>query len=52
MIKPHQQFTQKYGLNFPLLADTEKDDQSLRCRWWRLYKRVTYVIDGNGKNHR
>ena len=46
----HQAFTEKYGLNFPLLADT---DQSLIKAYdvegGGYAKRVTYVIDGNGK---
>ncbi|MBF2067662.1 MAG: peroxiredoxin [Calothrix sp. C42_A2020_038] len=46
----HQAFTQKYNLNFPLLADT---DQSLIKAYdvdgGGYAKRVTYVIDGNGK---
>lgn len=46
----HQAFTQKYNLNFPLLADT---NQSLIKAYdvdgGGYAKRVTYVIDGNGK---
>ena len=46
----HQAFTEKYGLNFPLLADT---DQSLIKAYdvegGGYAKRVTYVIDGDGK---
>ncbi|WP_026732969.1 peroxiredoxin [Fischerella sp. PCC 9605] len=46
----HQAFTQKYNLNFPLLADT---DQTLIKAYdvdgGGYAKRVTYVIDGNGK---
>ncbi|NMG21243.1 peroxiredoxin [Brasilonema bromeliae] len=46
----HQAFTQKYNLNFPLLADT---DHSLIKAYdvdgGGYAKRVTYVIDGNGK---
>ncbi|GAB1539008.1 peroxiredoxin [Scytonema sp. NUACC21] len=46
----HQAFTQKYNLNFPLLADT---DQTLTKAYdvdgGGYSKRVTYVIDGNGK---
>jgi thioredoxin-dependent peroxiredoxin len=46
----HQAFTQKYNLNFPLLADT---DHSLINAYdvdgGGYAKRVTYVIDGNGK---
>jgi peroxiredoxin Q/BCP len=46
----HQAFTAKYNLNFPLLADT---DHSLIKAYdvdgGGYAKRVTYVIDGNGK---
>jgi peroxiredoxin Q/BCP len=46
----HQQFTQKYGLNFPLLADTEKAMiKAYDVDGGGYAKRVTYVIDGNGK---
>ncbi|MCF4970457.1 peroxiredoxin [Nostoc sp. CMAA1605] len=46
----HQAFTQKYNLNFPLLADT---NQSLIKAYdvdgGGYAKRVTYVIDAQGK---
>lgn len=46
----HQQFTQKYNLPFPLLADT---DQTLIKAYdvdgGGYAKRVTYVIGSNGK---
>ena len=46
----HQAFTQKYDLNFPLLADTEKAMiKSYDVDGGGYAKRVTYVIDGNGK---
>jgi peroxiredoxin Q/BCP len=46
----HQQFTQKYNLNFPLLADTDKNlIQAYDVDGGGYAKRVTYVIDGNGK---
>jgi peroxiredoxin Q/BCP len=46
----HQQFTQKYNLNFPLLADTEqKLIKAYDVDGGGYAKRVTYVIDGNGK---
>ncbi len=46
----HQQFTQKYNLNFPLLADTEKTlIKAYDVDGGGYAKRVTYVIDGNGK---
>lgn len=46
----HQAFTQKYDLNFPLLADTEKAMiKAYDVDGGGYAKRVTYVIDGNGK---
>jgi peroxiredoxin Q/BCP len=46
----HQQFTEKYGLNFPLLADTEQTlVKAYDVDGGGYAKRVTYVIDGNGK---
>ena len=46
----HQQFTQKYNLSFPLLADTEKVMiKAYDVDGGGYAKRVTYVIDGNGK---
>lgn len=46
----HQAFTQKYNLNFPLLADTDKTlIKSYDVDGGGYAKRVTYVIDGNGK---
>ena len=46
----HQKFTQKYDLNFPLLADTEKTlVKAYDVDGGGYAKRVTYVIDGNGK---
>lgn len=46
----HQQFTQKYNLNFPLLADTQKTMiKDYDVDGGGYAKRVTYVIDGNGK---
>ncbi len=46
----HQQFTQKYDLNFPLLADTEKSlIKAYDVDGGGKAQRVTYVIDGNGK---
>ena len=46
----HQQFTQKYNLNFPLLADTEKTMiKAYEVDGGGKAQRVTYVIDGNGK---
>lgn len=46
----HQQFTQKYNLNFPLLADTDGSlIKAYDVDGGGYAKRVTYVIDGNGK---
>lgn len=46
----HQQFTQKYNLNFPLLADTDKTlIKAYDVDGGGYAKRVTYVIDGSGK---
>lgn len=46
----HQAFTQKYNLNFPLLADTDKSlITAYDVDGGGYAKRVTYVIDGNGK---
>ena len=46
----HQKFTQKYDLNFPLLADTEKSlIKAYDVDGGGYAKRVTYVIDGSGK---
>ena len=46
----HQAFTQKYNLNFPLLADTDKSlITAFDVDGGGYAKRVTYVIDPNGK---
>lgn len=46
----HQQFTQKYNLNFPLLADTDGSlIKAYDVDGGGYAKRVTYVIDGTGK---
>jgi thioredoxin-dependent peroxiredoxin len=46
----HQAFTQKYNLNFPLLADTDKSlIKSFDVDGGGYAKRVTYVIDPSGK---
>lgn len=46
----HQEFTQKYNLNFPLLADTDKAlIKAYDVDGGGYAKRVTYIIDGNGK---
>ncbi|BAZ19683.1 alkyl hydroperoxide reductase/ thiol specific antioxidant/ Mal allergen [Kalymmatonema gypsitolerans NIES-4073] len=46
----HQAFAQKYNLNFPLLADTDKSlIKAYDVDGGGYAKRVTYLIDGNGK---
>ncbi|MCC5599502.1 peroxiredoxin [Nostoc favosum] len=46
----HQAFTQKYDLNFPLLADTDKSlIKAFDVDGGGYAKRVTYVIDPSGK---
>ena len=46
----HQAFTQKYNLNFPLLADTDGAIiNAYDVDGGGYAKRVTYVIDDNGK---
>lgn len=46
----HVAFTQKYGLPFPLLADTNKTlTKAYDVENGDKAKRVTYVIDGQGK---
>ncbi|WP_375509423.1 peroxiredoxin [uncultured Nostoc sp.] len=46
----HQAFTQKYDLNFPLLADTDKSlIKAFDVDGGGYAKRVTFVIDPNGK---
>jgi peroxiredoxin Q/BCP len=46
----HQAFTQKYNLNFPLLADTDKSlIKAFDVDGGGYAKRVTYVIDSSGK---
>ncbi|HYW18018.1 MAG TPA: peroxiredoxin [Nodularia sp. (in: cyanobacteria)] len=46
----HHAFTEKYNLNFPLLADTDKSlIKAYDVDGGGYAKRVTYVIDPNGK---
>ncbi|MGL4501787.1 MAG: peroxiredoxin [Planktothrix sp.] len=46
----HQKFTEKYSLPFPLLADTDKEITiAYDVDGGGYAKRVTYVIDGEGK---
>lgn len=53
----HQRFTAKYGLNFPLLADTDHGvieaygawvQKEIRGRTFMCADRVTYLIDPDG----
>ncbi|MBW4674022.1 MAG: peroxiredoxin [Desmonostoc geniculatum HA4340-LM1] len=46
----HQAFTQKYNLNFPLLADTDKSlIKAFDVDGGGYAKRVTYIIGPDGK---
>jgi peroxiredoxin Q/BCP len=46
----HQAFTEKFNLNFPLLADNDKTlIKAYDVDGGGYAKRVTYVIDPNGK---
>ena len=46
----HQKFTEKYGLNFPLLVDTDASlTKAYDVEGGGYSKRVTYVIDGSGQ---
>jgi peroxiredoxin Q/BCP len=46
----HQQFTEKFNLPFPLLADTDGAiTKAYDVDGGGYAKRVTYVIDGSGK---
>ena len=46
----HQQFTQKFNLPFPLLADTNGAiTKAYDVDGGGYAKRVTYVVDGSGK---
>lgn len=56
----HQRFIEKYGLNFPLLADTDQRVAEAYgvlgsgvAGWLRrrlgFYKRITYIIDEQGR---
>ncbi len=46
----HQAFTEKYNLNFPLLADTNQElIKAYDVDGGGYAKRVTYVIDADGK---
>ncbi len=46
----HQAFTEKFNLNFPLLADTDKSlIKAYDVDGGGYAKRVTYVIDPSGK---
>lgn len=56
-IKKHNKFSEKYGLNFPLLADTEGKvcekygvwvEKSLYGKKYMGIERATFLIDGKG----
>ena len=56
--KTHQKFTEKHGLNFPLLADVDHSmsekygawqEKSMYGRKYWGIARITYIIDENGK---
>jgi peroxiredoxin Q/BCP len=56
--KTHQKFTEKHGLNFPLLADVNHEiaekygawqEKSMYGRKYWGIARITYIIDENGK---
>jgi peroxiredoxin Q/BCP len=57
-VASHQKFKQKYGLNFPLLADVDKTvvraygvwkKKSLYGRWFDGIERTTFLIDEQGR---
>lgn len=56
-VKSHQKFTEKHQLNFPLLADTEKEvvnaygvwkKKSMYGREYMGIERTTFIIDKSG----
>lgn len=56
-VKSHKKFADKYGLNFPLLADTEKQviekygvwgEKSFLGKKYMGIKRESFLIDGEG----
>ena len=60
-VKSHEKFVGKYGLDFPLLADTEKEVANSygawgeKKRYGRTYmgmNRMTYLIDESGNIER
>ena len=57
-VASHQKFTTKYNLNFPLIADTEKQivkdynawgEKSMFGKKYHGTKRISYLIDEEGK---
>jgi peroxiredoxin Q/BCP len=52
-IRSHQKFTTKYGLNFPLLSDSEgvlgTKLGALRNGFFKSMRRVTFIIDPKGR---
>lgn len=57
-VSSHRKFKQKYGLNFPLLADTEREaaeaygvwkEKSMYGRRYMGVERSTFIIDEEGR---
>ncbi|HUI31100.1 MAG TPA: peroxiredoxin [Candidatus Acidoferrales bacterium] len=51
-VASHKDFEKKYGLNFLLLADTDKKvskDYGVLNETWGMDNRVTFIIDPSGK---
>jgi peroxiredoxin Q/BCP len=57
-VSSHKKFKEKYGLNFPLLADTEKEvaqaygvwkEKSMYGRSYMGIERSTFIIDEQGR---
>ena len=60
-VKSHKKFADKYGLNFPLLADTEQSlcialgvwvEKSMYGRTYMGVERTTYLLDAEGRVER
>lgn len=56
-VKSHKKFAEKFGLNFPLLADTEKQlaeacgvwvEKSMYGKTYMGVARTTFLVDANG----
>ena len=47
--KKHEDFSEKYNLNFPILSDTDKSiSKSYNANGWFFPKRKTFIINSNG----